>query len=80
MRVNSSLLISNVSNITEQVPGTMARHLQFDMSVLACVASLYLAYILAFVLRDLCIICLSTYVINVYLLYESHGRLFSDVL
>eukprot|EP00735_Rhodelphis_limneticus_P003184 TRINITY_DN1452_c0_g1::TRINITY_DN1452_c0_g1_i1::g.27195::m.27195 TRINITY_DN1452_c0_g1::TRINITY_DN1452_c0_g1_i1::g.27195 ORF type:complete len:144 (+),score=26.66,sp/Q6TEK3/VKORL_RAT/39.57/8e-26,VKOR/PF07884.9/5.4e-27,SPC25/PF06703.6/12,SPC25/PF06703.6/29 TRINITY_DN1452_c0_g1_i1:55-486(+) len=38
------------------------------LSVLACLGSLYLGYILAFVLRDLCIVCTSIYVINFFLL------------
>ena len=35
----------------------------------------YLGYILAFVLRDLCIVCASTYVINVAITYLVYRRL-----
>ena len=51
-----------------------ATYLLFDTCVLACVGSVYLAYILAFVLRDLCVVCVATYVVNFYLLYASYHR------
>jgi vitamin-K-epoxide reductase (warfarin-sensitive) len=40
-------------------------------SVLACVGSLYLAFILAFVLKDLCLVCIATYVVNAGLLWSN---------
>jgi len=51
-----------------------ATHLMLGMNVLACAGCVYLAYILAFVLRDLCVVCVSTYVVNLYLLYASYQR------
>jgi len=51
-----------------------ATYLLLDTCVLACIGCVYLAYILAFVLHDLCIVCISTYVVNFYLLYASYQR------
>jgi vitamin-K-epoxide reductase (warfarin-sensitive) len=57
-------------------------HLSFDWAtramlyacVVACLGSVYLAYVLAFVLRDLCIVCCSTYAVNACLLYAAYQR------
>uniref|UniRef100_A0A0A9XZ81 vitamin-K-epoxide reductase (warfarin-sensitive) n=1 Tax=Lygus hesperus TaxID=30085 RepID=A0A0A9XZ81_LYGHE len=43
-------------------------------SVLANIISVYLAYILYFLLHDFCIICVSTYVTNATLLYLSYHK------
>ena len=42
--------------------------MQCVMAVMANCGSVYLAYILYFVLNDFCIVCVSTYVINFVLL------------
>lgn len=41
---------------------------QLYLSAFSNVASLYLGYILFFILKDLCIVCLSTYITNAVLL------------
>lgn len=38
------------------------------LSVLANCGSVYLAYILYFVLHDFCVVCVTTYVVNLFLL------------
>ncbi|BES97801.1 vitamin K epoxide reductase complex subunit [Nesidiocoris tenuis] len=43
-------------------------------SVLANFMSVYLAYILYFLLRDFCIVCISTYVTNATLLYLAYHK------
>ena len=45
----------------------MVIQLKFTLSASSLVMSLYLAYILAFVLVDLCLVCLATYVVNIAL-------------
>lgn len=50
-------------------------HLLFFASVLSIGASCVLAYILAFVLRDVCLVCMTTYVINALILYYSWWEL-----
>jgi len=46
-------------------------------SVLACLGSLYLAFILAFILKDLCVVCIATYVINAALLWSNFRTIYS---
>ncbi|GFO26544.1 vitamin K epoxide reductase complex subunit 1-like protein 1 [Plakobranchus ocellatus] len=48
---------------------------QFVASVLSNVGSVYLGYILFFILEDLCMVCLSTYVVNFLLLVASVVKL-----
>jgi vitamin-K-epoxide reductase (warfarin-sensitive) len=38
------------------------------LAVGACLGSVYLGYILAVVLQDVCVVCISTYVVNAGLL------------
>jgi vitamin-K-epoxide reductase (warfarin-sensitive) len=61
MRVRSSGLITT----------PMFSKFALFSSVLACVGSIYLAFILAFVLKDLCLVCIATYVINAGLLWSN---------
>merc|ERR1712212_391568 len=49
-------------------------NLQFYSFILANVMSCYLGYILYFVLEDLCVLCLSTYVVNFMLLLLSYCK------
>ncbi|XP_034991170.1 vitamin K epoxide reductase complex subunit 1 [Zootoca vivipara] len=44
-------------------------------SVVSMVGSLYLAYILFFVLHDFCVVCISTYLLNFALLLLNYKRL-----
>eukprot|EP00112_Aurelia_sp_Birch-Aquarium-sp1_P006568 Seg1721.15 transcript_id=Seg1721.15/GoldUCD/mRNA.D3Y31 product="Vitamin K epoxide reductase complex subunit 1-like protein 1" protein_id=Seg1721.15/GoldUCD/D3Y31 len=41
-------------------------------SWLACVGCIYLAYILYFILEDFCVVCVTTYVLNFFLLFLNH--------
>ena len=36
----------------------------FTFSLMSCVGSIYLGYILYYVLHDVCVVCISTYVVN----------------
>jgi vitamin-K-epoxide reductase (warfarin-sensitive) len=47
------------------------------MSAASLVMSLYLAYILAFVLVDLCLVCLATYTVNIGLAVPAFENYFS---
>jgi len=49
----------------------------FITSVVSCIGSAYLACILFFVLKDLCLVCTATYVINGVLMYLNYQRYFS---
>merc|ERR1719370_854960 len=45
--------------------------LQMIMSATSIVVSCYLAYILHFVLQDFCVVCVSTYAVNMLLFFTS---------
>ncbi|XP_070573106.1 vitamin K epoxide reductase complex subunit 1-like protein 1 [Ptychodera flava] len=38
-------------------------------SIMSCIGSIYLGYILYFVLNDFCVVCIATYIVNFTLLY-----------
>ncbi|XP_061162462.1 vitamin K epoxide reductase complex subunit 1-like protein 1 [Saccostrea echinata] len=48
--------------------------LQFYMSALSNVASVYLGYILYFILKDLCVVCMSTYITNAVILVAIYNK------
>ncbi|KAK2157835.1 hypothetical protein LSH36_184g12050 [Paralvinella palmiformis] len=60
--------------ITGLLPYLWTYHLLFYISIASCISSLYLAYVLFFVLREVCIVCMSTYVVNFVLLYLNYQR------
>lgn len=49
----------------------------FITSVVSCAGSAYLAFVLFFVLKDLCLVCIATYVINGVLMYLNYQRYYS---
>uniref|UniRef100_A0A2K6DTZ2 vitamin-K-epoxide reductase (warfarin-sensitive) n=1 Tax=Macaca nemestrina TaxID=9545 RepID=A0A2K6DTZ2_MACNE len=54
---------------------TMVALILMTSSIMSVVGSLYLAYILYFVLKEFCIICVVTYVLNFLLLIINYKRL-----
>ncbi|NP_001382851.1 vitamin K epoxide reductase complex subunit 1 isoform X1 [Gallus gallus] len=56
------------------VPGRASSAALLVTSVTSVLASLYLALVLAFGLHDLCLVCLSTYVVNAALLFLNWRR------
>ena len=53
------------------------KQFKFTLSASSIIMSLYLAYILAFVLVDLCLICLATYVVNIGLAVPAFENYFA---
>jgi len=47
------------------------------MSSLSLVVSAYLAYILYFELHDFCVVCVSTYVCNIVIAFNSYTKFYS---
>ena len=54
---------------------TMAK-LAMASSIVACGGSIYLGCVLAFVLKDLCLVCVSTYIINAALLWSNYQTIY----
>ncbi|XP_067121083.1 vitamin K epoxide reductase complex subunit 1-like protein 1 [Centruroides vittatus] len=48
-----------------------AARLYLGFAIISIVGSVYLAYILAFILHDFCVVCVATYVLNAALLFCS---------
>lgn len=61
-RVNCLIYVAGLSK------SKVAAWINFLFSVSFCVGSVYLGYILFFILHDTCVVCISTYVVNVCLL------------
>lgn len=53
----------------------MAALILMTTSIVSVIGSVYLAYILYFVLKDFCIICITTYALNFILLVLNYKRL-----
>ncbi|XP_035691505.1 vitamin K epoxide reductase complex subunit 1-like protein 1 [Branchiostoma floridae] len=56
------------------VPGMSVSIVLLATSVLSCLGCVYLAYILYFILQDACIVCISTYVVNTFMLIVNIKR------
>nr|XP_025037146.1 vitamin K epoxide reductase complex subunit 1-like protein 1 [Pelodiscus sinensis] len=56
-------------------PRTLAAVALLGSSVVSIAGSLYLAYILFFVLHDFCLVCVTTYLLNAALLFLNYHRL-----
>lgn len=63
----AAVLLRSVLPVTAQ----LRRQLVFAGSIVACGMSLFLGYTLVFILRDLCVVCTSTYIINAIILIAS---------
>ena len=48
----------------------------FLTSIISCIGSAYLAFILFIVLKDLCLVCIATYVVNGVLMYLNYQIFF----
>ncbi|CAH8550060.1 unnamed protein product [Schistosoma turkestanicum] len=44
------------------------------LSCISVLGSIYLCYILFFILKDICLVCLSTYAVNIFICYLSCKR------
>ncbi|XP_040399449.1 vitamin K epoxide reductase complex subunit 1-like protein 1 [Cygnus olor] len=68
------LLFYLLQGLLGAVPGTAASATLLATSAASVATSLYLAAVLAFGLRDLCLVCLATYVLNALLLFLNWRR------
>ena len=58
------------------LPGWFSRLGMFLASLVSCASSAWLGYILVYVLEDICLVCVSTYVVNAIILVLSFCDLF----
>ncbi len=61
------------------LPKTARSLLMLLASVLSCASSVWLAYALYFELQDACIVCISTYVVNIVIFLASVNSLFASM-
>lgn len=61
--------------VTGITVSAMAALILMTTSILSVMGSLYLGYILYFVLKDFCIICITTYALNFILFMLNYKRL-----
>ena len=59
------------------LPRTVRAGLMLFASCLAAASSVWLGYVLYFILHDACIVCISTYVLNTILLFASINGVFA---
>ena len=55
-----------------------AKVLLLGSSLVSCLGSIYLAVVLFFVLKDICIVCTATYVVNFSLMYLNYQYYFMN--
>lgn len=60
------------------VSGSLAS-LALGTSIVANFGSAYLAYILVYILDDVCVVCVSTYIVNAVILYCCYQRYYKIV-
>lgn len=58
---------------TAVYPGYWSTQFLLYSSVISIVGSVYLAYILLFVLKDICVVCFTTYLVNALLMYLNYN-------
>ena len=61
------------------LPEVVRSTLMLNASFLSCASSVWLAYALYFVLHDACIICISTYVVNIVIFIASVNSVFASL-
>lgn len=66
---NLGILFYSLQIIVGMLPGSLPVLLLLLASSVSVIGSLYLAFILFVVLKDLCLVCVTTYVINGALMY-----------
>ena len=65
MIINQELLIDLYELLfSGVVSGKFAALMMFLFSLASCVGSVYLGYVLFYILHDTCVVCISTYVVN----------------
>lgn len=61
-------VILSIDFVVGVLRSNIAAWTMFLFSLLSCIGSVYLGYILFYILHDTCVVCISTYVVNACLL------------
>lgn len=72
---NLGILFYSLQIIIGMFPGPLPVFVLLLASVISVIGSVYLAIILCVVLKDICIVCITTYIINgslMYINYQAH--------
>ncbi|XP_046388368.1 vitamin K epoxide reductase complex subunit 1-like protein 1 [Ischnura elegans] len=68
------ILFYSIVGVLATLESAAASRILFWVCLFSNLASIYLAYILAFILHDFCVVCISTYIVNAVITFLAYFR------